>query len=55
MTNCLMCNDQNIGWFEVLGNNCGHPPEQIKEILCDVHLDIFREQLTEVMEKDKND
>jgi|APSaa5957512535_1039671.scaffolds.fasta_scaffold14028_6 hypothetical protein len=48
---CIMCNNKNAGWYEVMAVNCGNPDEKILEILCDVHLDIFKEQLRDIIKR----
>lgn len=49
---CSMCDNPKWTWYEVLGADCGvcDHTETFKK-LCDVHQDIFREQMQELSEK----
>ncbi len=51
LTKCLMCDNSKYTWYEVMRDNCGKSNEETLKTLCDVHVDIFREQLLEVMKK----
>jgi len=43
---CLMCVHTDYTWFELMMDYCG-VTDNPGEKLCDVHQDIFREQLQE--------
>lgn len=46
---CLMCDNRDYGWYEVMRDNCGKTTAQIFDSLCDVHQDIFKEQVKNEM------
>lgn len=49
--NCVMCDNPNYSWFEVLRDDCGTKSAvESRDSLCDVHQDIFVEQLKDAME-----
>lgn len=47
LNDCAMCEHPNFTWYEVLAEDCGKRqiPESVKA-LCDIHQQIFMEQMT---------
>ena len=52
--NCIMCKNPKYTWYEVMADCCGKPNTIYNEILCDVHSDIFFEQLQQSIGENKN-